>query len=85
MAGAQGEHPASGPPRLRADGLIMLAGWPFQGGARNTGTPISCMLASFRRLRELSPGDIPASFDAGHPRLVLDSSAPEKVMHLESN
>ena len=29
---------------------------------------------------ELSPGDIPASLDAGHPRLVLGSSAPEKVM-----
>ena len=27
-----------------------------------------------------SPGDIPASLDAGHPRLVQDCSAPERVM-----
>ena len=29
---------------------------------------------------ELSPGDIPASLDAGHPRLVQGCSAPGKVM-----
>ena len=87
-----------GPPRLRANDLVRLTGWPFQvgGGARNTGTPISRMLARghpgiFRRRTPSSgpgassPGDIPASSDAGHPRLVLDSSAPEKVMHFESN